>query len=157
MRDQSTLRQAPRNGRNHKYHAHAVQVEEDFSYLQPVIDSLSDTLSEEDRLKAIQLIHQYKDVFSWHEYDLWSTDLLEHRIDTGGARPYRQALRRSPQVHQEVIDREVNKMLESGVIEPACSPWASNVVVVAKHDKTPRITLDYRNLNNVTYKDSYPL
>jgi len=30
-------------------------------------------------------------------------------------------------------------------------------VVVTKHDGTPRITLDYRALNNVTYKNSYPL
>ena len=48
-------------------------------------------------------------------------------------------------------------MKDIGVIEPSCSPWASNVVVVAKHDNTPRITLDYRALNSVTYKDSYPL
>jgi len=48
-------------------------------------------------------------------------------------------------------------MEASGVNEPSCSPWASNVVVVTKHDKTPRITLDYRALNDVTYKDSYPL
>src|SRR5882757_3173772 len=48
-------------------------------------------------------------------------------------------------------------MEDSGVVEPSCSPWASNVVVVAKHDNTPRITLDYRALNSVTYKDSYPL
>src|SRR3989442_12581296 len=48
-------------------------------------------------------------------------------------------------------------MLAAGVIEEASSPWASNVVVVTKHDKTARITLDYRHLNNLTYKDSYPL
>src|SRR5260370_26896151 len=48
-------------------------------------------------------------------------------------------------------------MVAGGVIEPSWSPWATNVVVVTKHDKTPRITLDYRALNNVTYKDSYPL
>ena len=56
-----------------------------------------------------------------------------------------------------MIDTEIDKMEKSGVIEPSCSPWASKVVVVTKHDKTPRITLDYRALNDVTYKDSYPL
>jgi len=37
------------------------------------------------------------------------------------------------------------------------SPWASNVVVVKKHDKTPMIMLDYWAVNNVTYKDSSQL
>jgi len=48
-------------------------------------------------------------------------------------------------------------MENQGIIEKCASPLASNVVVVTKHDVTPRITLDYRMLNNVTYKDSYPL
>jgi len=48
-------------------------------------------------------------------------------------------------------------MEKQEIIEKSASPWASNVVVVTKHDGTPRITLDYRMLNNVTYKDSYLL
>jgi len=43
------------------------------------------------------------------------------------------------------------------IFEKSAWPWASNVVVVTKYDGTPRITLDYRSLNSVTYKDSYPL
>ena len=57
----------------------------------------------------------------------------------------------------DVIDQEIDKMEASGVVERSYSPWASNVVVVKKHDSTPRVTIDYRLLNNVTYKDSYPL
>ena len=56
-----------------------------------------------------------------------------------------------------MIHTEIAKMEEAGVIETASSPWASNIVVVAKHDNTPRITLDYRQLNNLTYKDFYSL
>ena len=85
------------------------------------------------------------------------TSLIEHRIETGEARPIRQGLRRHPQVHLAVIDQEGKKREASGVIEPSCSPWANNVVVVIKHNNTPRIIFDYRALNTIIYKDSYPL
>jgi len=48
-------------------------------------------------------------------------------------------------------------MEKQGLIEKSASPWASNVVVVTKSVGTPRISLEYKMLNNVTYKDSYPL
>ena len=110
-------------------------VEPDLSYLQPVVDSLPESLSEEQREEAIKLVYDFKDVFSKHDYDLGRTDLIEHVIETGDARPVREALRKQPQVHLSVIDAEVEKMAASGVIEPSYSPWASNIVVVTKHDK----------------------
>ena len=57
----------------------------------------------------------------------------------------------------EAISTHVDSMLEQGVIEPASSPWASNVVLVRKKDGTFRCCIDYRQLNNVTIKDAYPL
>ena len=60
-------------------------------------------------------------------------------------------------MYLDIIDTEIAKMEAAGLIEPSYSPWASNVVVVKKHDSTLRITLDYRQLNSVMYKDSYLL
>ena len=135
----------------------SMSTNDEHKHLMPIVDSLPDELDDQQRCDAVEFIKDYRDVFSKDELDLGCTPLIEHRIDTGDAKPVRQGLRRHPQVHLDLIDREIEKMARAGVIEPSCSPWASNVVVVAKHDKTPRITLDYRALNSVTYKDSYPL
>ena len=85
------------------------------------------------------------------------THLVEYRIDTGENRPIRQPLRRHPFQHLEDIDRQVDEMTKHGIIEPAASPWASNVVLVRKKDGSLRFCVDYRKLNAITTKDSYPL
>ena len=48
-------------------------------------------------------------------------------------------------------------MLHQGVIQPTISPWASNVVLAKKKDGTFRCCIDYRQLNNITKKDAFPL
>ena len=48
-------------------------------------------------------------------------------------------------------------MQKHGIVEPAASPWASNIVLVKKKDGTLRFCVDYRRLNSVTKQDSYPL
>ena len=48
-------------------------------------------------------------------------------------------------------------MLRAGVIEPTSAEWASPVVFVPKKDGTMPFCVDYRKLNGVTARDSYPL
>jgi len=85
------------------------------------------------------------------------TNLVQHTIDTGDHRPIRQPLRRHPRAHLDEIDRQVDELLQNGFVEPAASPWVSNVVLVRKKDGSFRLCVDYRQLNSVTYKDTYPL
>ena len=49
------------------------------------------------------------------------------------------------------------EMEAQGVVGWSDSPWSSPVVLVTKKDGTKRFCVDYRSLNNVTAKDSYPL
>ena len=83
--------------------------------------------------------------------------LVEHEIDTGSSRPFKEQLRVHPDSIHQVIDDEVDRMLKLDVIEPCASPWASNVLIVWKADGKPRFCIDFRRLNDKTIKDHYPL
>ncbi|GFT60231.1 hypothetical protein TNCV_4970581 [Trichonephila clavipes] len=48
-------------------------------------------------------------------------------------------------------------MKDNDVIEPSSSLWTSNIVLVKKKDGSTRLCVDYRQLNDITKKDSYPL
>ena len=55
------------------------------------------------------------------------------------------------------IQEHVSNMLQQDVIQPAKSPWASNLVLTKKKDRSMRCYVDYRQLNSLTRKDAYPL
>ena len=88
---------------------------------------------------------------------IWAAPLVEHTIHTGDHRPIRQGLHRHPIAHMDVIDKQVDEMVGNNTVEPAASPWASNVVIVHKKDGSYRLCVDYRALNSVTHYDTYPL
>ena len=58
---------------------------------------------------------------------------------------------------QEEADKEVQKMIDHGIVEPSNSEFSSPPVLVRKKDGTVRFCIDYRKLNEATVKDSYPL
>ncbi|KAK3129330.1 hypothetical protein QOZ80_6BG0477810 [Eleusine coracana subsp. coracana] len=67
-------------------------------------------------------------------------------------RPYRMPV-------NELVElkKQLHEMLEKGFIRPSSSPWEAPVIFVEKKDKTQRMCVDYRSLNDVTIKNKYPL
>lgn len=132
-------------------------VSTDDGTFEEMVQQLPEQLTTQQRFQATELLRKYENVFSKNEYDIGQTDLVEYHIDTGSHRPIRQPLRRHPIAHQQIIDEHVDRMLAQGIVEPAASPWTSNVVLVRKKDGQYRFCIDYRRLNAVTYPDAYPL
>ena len=90
--------------------------------------------------------------------ELGTVKLGEHRIDTDpNARPYRSQPYRAGLNDREIQRYEVQRQLKLGVIKPSTSEWASTVLLVPKPDGTKRFCVDYRKLNSLTIKGSYPL
>jgi len=71
--------------------------------------------------------------------------------------PTRQLPYRAGHKSRELISEQVERMRQADVIEPAQSEWASPVFVVTNKDGSPRFCVDYRKLNAVTIRDSYPI
>jgi transposase InsO family protein len=130
---------------------------EDSSWKSKLVQEVDVEVSGREKLELEKILEDYSDCFSKSEFDLGRTALVKHQIETGNAAPIRQALRRQPITYLSEIDRQLDDMRKQGIVEPSASPWASNIVVVAKKDGSLRMCIDYRGVNNVTRKDSYPL
>ncbi len=85
------------------------------------------------------------------------TELLEHPIATADAAPIKcrnQPL--NPALEQQ-LEKQLKDWLDRGVIEPSSSPWSFPLVAAPKKNGKIRWCVDYRKLNAVTIKDTYPL
>ena len=82
---------------------------------------------------------------------------FDHRIPlkkedtTVNIRTYRYSLK-----HRDIIEQLIQDMLDKGIIQPSCSPFASPVVLVGKKDDTWKLCVDYGDLNKKTIKDKFP-
>ena len=85
------------------------------------------------------------------------TNIITHKIDTGNAAPIKQRPHRRLPSEAQMVRENTVLMKMHDIVQKSNSEWSFNTVVVNKKDGTPRICIDFRPLNEVTRKDSYPL
>ena len=74
------------------------------------------------------------------------------------ARLVRQRVRRSHPVRHQVIQTEVDNLLKVGFIkEVKYLEWLAKMVIVPKKGGKWRVCVDYTDLNDTCFKDSFPL
>ena len=104
------------------------------------------------------LLVEYWDVLSKSKTDYGCTDMIELEIDlTPGAKPYRGRCLPTNPKEEEDLWETLQEWNRQGVTEPANSPWGAPLIPVRKKDGRLRWCVDFRRLNEVTVKDSYPL
>ena len=126
-------------------------------HLRELFEDAAGALQGEETGAATQLIKQYGSMFAAKGEKLGQTDLVTHEIFTGDAPPQKQPVYRLPLAQQVIVTAEVHRLLEEGLIRPSNSPWSAPVVLVSKSDGSPRLCCNYKALNQVTRKDSFPL
>ena len=82
---------------------------------------------------------------------------MTHHIDTGDAKPLRTLPRRLPYAVRRELEEELDKLMQIGCVEPSSSPYASPLVLVRKKEGGLRVCVDYRNINQSTVLDRYPI
>ncbi|GJR62879.1 reverse transcriptase domain-containing protein [Tanacetum coccineum] len=143
----------------------------------PVI--ISSQLSKEKKNKLISVLKKHKQAFAWKTTDIPGIcpSFCKHKIQLlDDKKPVVQKQRRLNPNMQEVVKKEIVKLLDTGIIYPiADSPWVSPIhcvpkkggitVVTNENDELVptrtitgwRVCIDYRKINEATTKDHFPL
>ena len=103
------------------------------------------------------LLNENKNAFATDETEIGTTPLIKMSIDTGdhppiAKRPYTLALK-----HDEWARKEIDKLLEGGVIRESHSSWSAPVVIVPKSNGEKRLCVDFRALNKITRTYIWPM
>ena len=105
----------------------------------------------------LHLLKEFADVFETpktlpphrsHDHRI----MLKEGTSAINIRPYRY-----PALQKDVIEQIVKEMLEAGIVRPSQSSYSSPIVLVKKKDGSWRLCVDYRQLNQHTILDKFPI
>lgn len=106
--------------------------------------------------KAVALLMAYFDTISV-EGEFGHTTLMKHEIHTDDVHPIKCRNRPINPWLEPDLKRQCNDLLNREVIEPSNSPWSFPLVAAPKKNGKIRWCVDYRRLNDITRKDTFPL
>ena len=106
------------------------------------------------------LTHYYKNMnpkFTQDETTIDTTPLTSMTIDTGTSDPVSQKPHPITMKHYQWVKDEIGKLLAAKVIHTSHSSWSAPIIVVLKKDRGKHLVIDYRALNKVTRKFTWPM
>ena len=103
------------------------------------------------------LLEEYDSQFSQDETSIGTTTLTSMSIDTGNIDPVSQKPYPIAMKHYDWVKSEIEKLLAAKVICPSHSSWSAPIIVVLKGNGGKCLVIDYRALNRVTRKFTWPM
>lgn len=113
-------------------------------------------MSYEQRIQAQALLDELKDAFTSRERPVGNVTTIYHRVFPEGE-PFKAKVAALSPAQINVQRACIAEMLKYGVVKESKSEWASRPSFAPKPDGSVRFCLNFRRLNQVVTKDSYPL
>lgn len=130
----------------------AVDVEE--SKMQLVESRVAEECELHDKQVIVKNVLDY---YRNMNTDTKPTVEYEMKINLNHEIPFYFSPRRLSWAEKTELKKILDNLLAENIIRPSTSPYASQVVLVPKKDKSLRLCIDYRELNKLTVKEHYPL
>ena len=90
--------------------------------LDSLLQRSSQYLDANQQQVARNFLSEYQHLFAKDNMDLGETNVVQHDINTGNAHPIKQPIRRVPVHLAEETNKQLDQMLEKGIIEPSQVP-----------------------------------
>ena len=116
-------------------------------------------LNNEQKRKLEKVLRKNDDRFSKNPYDIGKTDILECEVNLidENIEPITQRAFRMTKEENDLVREDVWEMIKKDIIEESQSQWTSPCHFVMKKNGKKRLVHDFRKLNAVCKKDSFPL
>jgi hypothetical protein len=125
--------------------------------VQKSIEEAVEHLEQNAERRAIREILQR----NWELFDAETPTIaitsIQHSIPTGDHPPVNSSPYRGSIEQQRALTTMLDQLEKAKQIRPSSSPWSAPVIMIRKKDGEFRFVVDYRKLNAITQKVSYPL
>ena len=114
-------------------------------------------LTAEQQKPVLEVLNEFKDVFSRNESDIGDITEFEMDINLEDEVPVKEAYRNIPRNLYSEVKNYINDLVQNGWIRESFSSYSSPIVCVRKKDGSLRMCVDYRKLNAKTTPDCQPI
>ena len=103
------------------------------------------------------LMKEYESQFAKDKTSIGTAPLTSMTIDTGNSDPVSQKPYLIAMKHYQWVKEEIEKLFAAKVICSSRSSWSAPIIIVPKGDGGKHLVIDYRALNKVTRKFTWPM